>query len=664
MLKKNYEIIQEEESDCGISCLASIIKYYHGFIPLEDLRIYTQTNNLGTNAYELINCAKKIGFSSYGKKIKFEDLKTTKLPLIAHTKLPNGFYHFVVVYEIKKNHVLIMNPSKGYTKMKNDEFIKIFTGVVLIFNPINELPVYKKNKFINKKIHSFIKNNLLNYVIIIILSLISLILLLLQSIEIKIINYNPDFLYLLIIVIIINELITYLKNNILLNNNIKFNKNIINDFIHHIFKLPLNYLKLKQKGEITTRFKELDDLSNNIINIILDIVFNFIIILFLLFILCKYSIFLTITSSLITFLYNLINFKIYKKLVNKIRYSINLEENYNSNIIDYISNFTTIKHLSIYNYFINNINTNLKNKNDISLYISKKIFLINLFDNIIFNLITLFILYVIIKNKYNVINGIILISIMNYYINIVKKITDYYPSIILYKSIIRKNNDLLSINIKKLDKIDYLDNCKINIKKLNYSIGNKNIIKNLNYVINNNDKVFLCGPSGIGKSSLLKILSNEIINYNGNVLINNNNIKKYDLTNLVSYTSQDENLFNDTILNNLLVGSNINEDELNNVIKICRLNDINIIKECGLESIIINDNSLSGGEKNRIILARSLLHSKKIIILDEVLKEVDYKLEYDIISDIINYYKEKIIIYVSHKDLSSLFNKVLTFRKE
>ena len=109
---------------------------------------------------------------------------------------------------------------------------------------------------------------------------------------------------------------------------------------------------------------------------------------------------------------------------------------------------------------------------------------------------------------------------------------------------------------------------------------------------------------------------------------------------------------------------NIKEDELNNVINICRLNDINIIKECGLESIIINDNSLSGGEKNRIILARSLLHSKKIIILDEVLKEVDYKLEYDIISDIINYYKDKIIIYVSHKDLSSLFNKVLTFRKE
>ena len=88
------------------------------------------------------------------------------------------------------------------------------------------------------------------------------------------------------------------------------------------------------------------------------------------------------------------------------------------------------------------------------------------------------------------------------------------------------------------------------------------------------------------------------------------------------------------------------------------------MRDVGLNSYIINNNSLSGGEKNRVILARILLNSKIIIILDEILKETDYDLEVDIVKSILNYYKDRIIIYVSHKDLEFLFSKVLTFRKE
>ena len=58
------------------------------------------------------------------------------------------------------------------------------------------------------------------------------------------------------------------------------------------------------------------------------------------------------------------------------------------------------------------------------------------------------------------------------------------------------------------------------------------------------------------------------------------------------------------------------------------------------------------------------IYSKKIIILDEVLKEVDYNLEVTILKDILEYFKDRTIIYVSHKNVSNLFDKVLTFRKE
>ena len=97
-MKKIYEIIQEEKSDCGICCLASIIKYYNGYIPLETLRINTNTDEAGTNALELVNCAKKIGFNAYGKEIK-----EVHSPVIVHLKLKNLF-HFVVLYKVDKEY--------------------------------------------------------------------------------------------------------------------------------------------------------------------------------------------------------------------------------------------------------------------------------------------------------------------------------------------------------------------------------------------------------------------------------------------------------------------------------------------------------------------------------------------------------------------------------
>ena len=207
-----------------------------------------------------------------------------------------------------------------------------------------------------------------------------------------------------------------------------------------------------------------------------------------------------------------------------------------------------------------------------------------------------------------------------------------------------------------------IKNININVMNLTYKINNNLIINNLNYFIKNKSNAFIKGPSGIGKSTFLKILNNEIGDYEGKVLFNEFNIKKYNIHNLITYTSQDEFLFNDTIRNNLLLGCNVSDKYFDKIIDICKIKDI--INKIGLDTVIINSNILSGGEKNRLILARSLIHSKNIIILDEILKEVDYELEISIVKDILNYYKNKTIIYVSHKNLGYLFDNVLAFRKE
>jgi len=660
-MKNNLEIIQEEISDCGICSLASIIRYYKGNVPLETLRYETKTNSEGVNAYELINVSKKYGFNSYGEKV--EDIKNKRTPFIAHLKLDNGLYHFIVVYKIRKNNLLIMDPKIGLKRISLDEFNREFTGVILNFIPKGKIPKYKENKFIIKKILNDIKESKIFNFIILIISFIILILTTIINLEIELLKNNKNIIYLFFGIIIINEILILIKNNILINKSIKFNNSIIKDFIIHIFKLPSNYLKLKQNGEIVTRFNELNDLSNNIFNIILEFIFNVLLSIILCILIYIKSSNIILLIFIFTILFFIFNIKIYKKLINEIKYSLSLESDYNSNIIDYISNITTIKNLNIYDYFINNIDKNLSNKNNVNKIINKKIYRVNFFNNIMINIINLIIIYYIIFYKTNLTSSLLIYILFNYYINIIKNIIDFYPSFLLFKSIIKKNSNFLSFqnfsNFLKLKKFK-----DININNLNYSINGKKILCNINFKIKNKDKVFIRGPSGIGKSTLMKILKKEIDNYNGEIYFDNHNIREYEVSRLITYVEQDESLFNDTILNNILLGKSISKEELEKVLKICRIDKINIVKEIGLDAMIINNTSISGGEKNRIIFARSLIHSKNIIILDEILKETDYKLEINIIKDIIEYYKDKTIIYISHKDVSFLFNKVLTLGKE
>ena len=156
-MNKKLEVIQEENSDCGISCLASIVKYYGGYIPLEVLRINTNTDNNGTSAYNIINYANKIGFYAYGEKI--DNINNLKLPVIAHLKLENGYYHFVVIYKIEKKYFLIMDPSVGFKKMNKNDFQKIFTNIIINFNNISVLPIYNDNKFIRNEFIKYVRDN-------------------------------------------------------------------------------------------------------------------------------------------------------------------------------------------------------------------------------------------------------------------------------------------------------------------------------------------------------------------------------------------------------------------------------------------------------------------------------------------------------------------------
>ena len=146
---KKYFVRQSDVTDCGVSCLQSIIMSYNGYINKEVLRVDTATNTKGTTAYHLIKALEKYGFSAKG--IKCPDKKIPKeliLPTIFHIVLENGYNHFVVVYEIKKDKVVIMDPASKIKTMKLEEFKSLWTGVIISMYPIREITYTNKTSII------------------------------------------------------------------------------------------------------------------------------------------------------------------------------------------------------------------------------------------------------------------------------------------------------------------------------------------------------------------------------------------------------------------------------------------------------------------------------------------------------------------------------------
>ena len=160
-MTKKVVVLQEDKNDCAAACVSSLIKYYNGSLDMETIRNIINTTKHGTNAYDLINGCKEIGFDGFGKKLSFVELVSYyKFPLIAHIKKDN-YYHFVVIYDINKSKekVTVMDPSIGLRKISFKEFVISYQGVIISLVKVKELPKeLETNHLFKVMISSIFKN--------------------------------------------------------------------------------------------------------------------------------------------------------------------------------------------------------------------------------------------------------------------------------------------------------------------------------------------------------------------------------------------------------------------------------------------------------------------------------------------------------------------------
>lgn len=665
---------QNENKDCGVACLSMIIKYYHGCIGEDTLYDMTFTNKRGTSAYNLIEAARTIGMESEGIECEIEHFKDIQFPCIAHVLLEQKFGHYIVIYNInwKKRELYIGDPAKKRMKISIEEFKKIFTGVVITMIPKKTLPRYEnKMSFINylKILVCTYKSEFLK---IWLHSLICLIfsvgvsfslIVMLQGIQINSKMWISYTILIFVFLGIIKNIITSIQEKMICNVQHKLNIHLMTKAIRNIIFLPYKFYCNRSTGEIVSRLQDLEKVGYELCRIVVLLCVDSTMSFISGFLLYKINSSLFCIVLAWEFIYILITF-IFKNIIDtKINH---VKQNYSimyNDFIEAIKGFETIKGLQ------------LEDKKTMDLcskyieYSDKTCELENIerkqrkWKNIVSEIGYVFICGL---GCINVVEGSMTLSsvlmyqtLVTYFLLPIEHVLDMSISFSDIKKSLERTIEIMYHNNEE-NKIGCKHIKNIVVRNLSYEHEN-NVLNNISLKIHSRDKILFMGNSGSGKSTLLKILRGYYPISNGQVYINGFDINTYTNESLgkhITYISQNEILFTDTIYNNITLHRKTDENEILKHVKLNHIDEIIEHKRIGLGEIIEEDGyNLSGGERQRIILARSLLKQSDVILIDEGFSQMDHNLERSILKKLFKLYNDKIIIVVSHrKDNLDLFD--------
>lgn len=681
-------VLQDGIKDCGICCLLSVIRFYDGDVSKEYLREITNTNKSGVSAYDLIEGAKSIGFDAVGVKGDLSKIEKNNLPCLAHVIVNKSYKHFVVIYDIdfKRNKVLIMDPAKGKVILNMSEF-KLMSSMNYIFlKPVKTLPVFNKSKIIRKILTVFFRKNKIFVILIIVLTFVYFLFQIITTFHFKYllefsVNYKISNLitFLSIYVFFLycfKEFTNFMRNILLTKILSKLDLEITFVTFKHILLLPYLYFKNRTTGEIISRIRDLNTIKNLLgqfcCMIFSDFV-GFILFSFIMFRLNR-KIFIIVSCICVFLFFIQVIFNHFRVLKVK---KVNVyNDKINSYLIETITNIETIKGSHLEKKFTDVFKIKyqklLEKNYSFSLFEEVFLFLKNISNNLLLVVILGYGCFFVVSGEMSLGQLLVYQNVFSYYLycfgNLLNLYTGYYD----FKLALRRIEDLFTVKTEKFNGKGYYLMCRLDgdivIDNLNYNLGGKCLFNNLRLNISYMDKVLLTGESGSGKSTLVKLLLRYIYVPFGFISIKNIDINHYHLDNIrnnITYISNNDTLFTDTLYNNITLNQNVSKEEFLKITRITKVNEIVKNDRLGYQKLVEEDGfNFSSGEKQRIILARSLTRKSDIYIFDEAFSQIDIDKTRIILRNILEYLKDKTVIVISHRNnFNKLFNRVLKLEK-
>lgn len=682
--------IQHDAMDCGPACLRMVAKYYGRNYSLQYLRDKSYITKEGVSLLGISDAAEYIGFRTMGVTIPYEKLEQeAPLPLIIHWKQN----HFVVVYKIKKNKIYIADPAFGLIKYSRDEFLSGWIsdksegegkGLALLLQPTPEF--YNKTgeklkrsnfRFLFDYIRpykAFINQLLLGVFIASILQLI-LPFLTQAIVDYGINNQDLNFIYLILIsqlvVIISRQSIDFIRGWILLHLTTRVNISLISDFLIKLMKLPLGFFDTKLIGDLLQRIGDHRRieifLTTSSLNILLAL-FNVVI----------FSIVLAIYSIpiLLIFLAGSILYVIWLTIFMKKRRELDFkrfarQSEHQSKLIQIIYGIEEIKlndaerqkrweweqiQASLFNISIRSLSLNQ--------YQQAGAVFINEVKNIIITFIA----------AASVVNGSMTLGMML----AVSYILGQLNSPIEQMTVFLRTAQDAKISMERLSEIhekeDEGESEYSTIEHLPFTGSiicqdlsfryegpySSYVLNNLTFKIPESSVTAVVGASGSGKTTLIKLLLGYYNPTAGEVRIGEQNLKTIELRSWrkkCGTVLQNGYLFSESIAKNIALGAEkIDLERLLYASKMANISGFIEGLPLGYNTRVGQEGQmLSGGEKQRILIARAVYKNPDFLFIDEGTSSLDANNEKIIMDNLQGFFRGKTVLIVAHR-LSTVRN--------
>ena len=679
---------QMDSQDCGPACLKIIAKYFGRFYSLQYLRDRCGITKQGVSLENLSTGAESLGLRTLAIKCTLDDI-INKIPFPAILFWRDS--HFIVVYHANKKYIWVSDPAKGRIKYTHEDFKAGWykkgetLGVLLAIEPTIDFKRSKVEKEIEK--NSFI--SILRYFIpyknsFATIFFIMLVVTLLQGmlpfiskavIDVGIKSSDINFINMVLIgnisILVSITIFNVIRDWILMHITSRVNIALISDYLIKLMKLPVTFFENKLLGDILQRARDHERIRNFIMNNSLSLIFSILTFIIFGIILLTYNpiiFYIFLGGSILYVAWVLLFLRIRKRLDWEYFELVSQDQSY------WVETVSAIQDIKIYNYERyrrwkwEEIQARLYKLNKRVLNITNMQKLGAQFIANIKNMaIVFFCASAVIKGDITfgiMISTQFIIGMLNgpltQFISFIVSAQYAKISFLRMNEIkqLKDEEELLSIGTTSIlpEKRD------ITLSNIifQYSPNSPVVLKNIFLTIPQNKITAIVGGSGSGKSTLLKLLVRLYKPTAGEIKMGNMNIASINLhtwRNMCGVVMQDGKLFNDTILANIVLDDeHIDYERLH---KVCRM--AQIAKEIngmpkGYETMIgERGRGISGGQKQRLLIARALYKEPDFLFLDEATNSLDVINEKKIVEALNAAFKDRTVIVVAHR-LSTIRN--------
>lgn len=652
-------ILQLETLECGAASLAMVMAYYNKWVPLEQLRVDCGVSRDGSNAKNLLLAARSYGMSAKGYRMEPQGLKENgRFPCIIHW----NFNHFVVLDGFRRNRAVLNDPARGLVEVSMEEFDQAFTGVCILLEPAEGFVPDGKPKsmlgFVRKRLTGAKDALIFTTLVALIAALIGVINPVFSRVFVDrlLTGLNPGwvtpFFVLLTVFALIQIALSGMQAIYALKLQGKLAIKANAEFMWHVIRMPVDFFSQRMAGDIVARKSTNESIASTLINTLAPTVLNLAMMAVYLLVILRFSVALTLIGVTGMVINILVNRYISGKRINISRVQMRDEAKLASTTAAGIEMIETIKASGAENGFFEKWAGYQASVNSQNVKALKMNEYYGLIPKLVSTLVNMGILalgmFLILQGEFTVGMLFAFQMMLTAFMNPVMELANTGTTIREMRTNMERIEDVLEYPVDVEYPAEYpadvsYDKLSGNLELRNVTFGYSRLapplIENFSMTLKAGQKVAFVGSSGCGKSTLSKLISGLYKPWSGEILFDGKPISEIDrnvFTGSLAVVDQDITLFEDSIANNIKMwDSSIEDYEMILASRDAMLHEDIMQRDGGYQyRMLEGGKDFSGGQRQRMEIARVLSQDPTILIMDEATSALDAQTEYDVVKAI------------------------------